>query len=155
MPSTLDRLRLAGGQRIRQQLLGAEGLQPDKLASRSDPGWFGPGTAIWQVNGDASTLTGALSALLIQSLHPLTMAGVADHSAFWLDPIGRLNRTGMFVGATTFGSTATVEEAIAVVRAIHSRVEGVAPRRAPLRRKRPTPFGLGSLHRNRRVPEGL
>lgn len=47
-----------------------------------------------------------LTALLLQSLHPLAMAGVADHSDYRGDPWGRLQRTSAFI-ATTFGTIAT------------------------------------------------
>ncbi len=47
---------------------------------------------------------GGLSALLLQSLHPLAMAGVAAHSGYRGDPWGRLARTSRFVAVTTFGS---------------------------------------------------
>ena len=40
----------------------------------------------------------ASSALLLQTLHPLAMAGVADHSGYRDDPLGRLRRTAQFVG---------------------------------------------------------
>ena len=38
--------------------------------------WFEPGSPITRVHGDASMFVGGLSALLLQSLHPLAMAGV-------------------------------------------------------------------------------
>ena len=52
-----------------------------------DPGLFGPDAACWQVHGDfTSMMIGGISALLLQSLHPLAMAGVWDHSTFRQDP---------------------------------------------------------------------
>ena len=47
---------------------------------------------------------GGLRALLLQSLHPLAMAAVADHSDYRTDPWGRLQRTSLFVGTTTYGT---------------------------------------------------
>jgi uncharacterized protein (DUF2236 family) len=70
---------------------------------------------------------GGLRALLMQSLHPLAMAGVAAHSGYRGDPWGRLQRTGHFLAVTTFGSAADAEAMVARVRAIHTRVRGVAP----------------------------
>ncbi|MEZ5166213.1 MAG: oxygenase MpaB family protein [Acidimicrobiales bacterium] len=55
------------------------------------------------------------------------MAGVADHSNYRRDPLGRLHRTGHFVGTTTFGTTAEAEAAIAMVRRVHRRITGTAP----------------------------
>ena len=70
---------------------------------------------------------GGLRALLLQTLHPLAMAGVADHSDYRTDPWGRLHRTGQFIGLTTFGSRDDALAIIGRVSRIHRRVEGVAP----------------------------
>lgn len=118
--------RLAGA--VRSVLAGPDAAAPALPAEvPGDPGLFGPGSATWQVHADISMLVGGLRALLLQSLHPLAMAGVADHSDYRRDPLGRLQRTGRFLGETTYGSTATAEQAIATVRRIHERVRGVAP----------------------------
>jgi uncharacterized protein (DUF2236 family) len=108
-------------------LAGDEGLRPDEMASIDDLGLYGPDSIVWRVHGDSAMLIGGLRSLMLQTLHPLAMAGVAQHSNYKSDPWGRLNRTGRFVGATTYGSTATAEEAIAVVRRVHDRVRGTAP----------------------------
>ena len=80
------------------------------------------------VHGDlAAMLIGGMSALLLQTLHPLAMAGVADHSSYQEDPFGRLRRTAHFVGTTTFGTDGQAEAAIAQVRRVHRRVKGIAP----------------------------
>jgi uncharacterized protein (DUF2236 family) len=70
---------------------------------------------------------GGLSALLLQALHPLAMAGVADHSDYRDDPWGRLARTSHFLARTTFGTVEEADAAVAAVRAVHRRVRGVAP----------------------------
>lgn len=70
---------------------------------------------------------GGLRALLLQSLHPLAMAGVAAHSGFRSDPWGRLQRTSYFIAVTTFGTAADAEAAIDRVRAVHESVKGIAP----------------------------
>ena len=70
---------------------------------------------------------GGIAALLLQSLHPLAMAAVADHSGYRADPWGRLQRTSHFIAATTFGRKQDAMGAIAQVRAIHSHVTGTAP----------------------------
>lgn len=102
-----------------------------------DDGLFGPESATWAVHGDASMLVGGIRALLLQALHPPTMAGVADHSEYRTDPLGRLQRTSHFLGATTYGSVSEAEHAIAVVRAIHDRVTGTAPDGTPYRASDP------------------
>lgn len=120
-------LRREGGNFIRSLLAGDQALAQDELASADDPGLFGPDSVAWRVHGDSSMLIGGLRALLLQTLHPLAMAGVADHSDYRNDPWGRLHRTGRFVGATTFGSTEAAERMLTIIRKVHTRVEGTAP----------------------------
>lgn len=87
-----------------------------------------------RVHGDLpSMMIGGLAALLLQILHPRTMAGVADHSRYAVDPLGRLRRTASFVGTTTFGSTAEAQAAIRHVRSVHAAVTGRAPDGRPYR----------------------
>jgi uncharacterized protein (DUF2236 family) len=92
-----------------------------------DPGLFGPGSVAWRVHADPSVFVGGISTLMLQSLHPLAAAGVADHSDYRRDPLRRLSRTASFVAATTYGSTEVAERVIKAVRGIHRRVVGVAP----------------------------
>jgi uncharacterized protein (DUF2236 family) len=110
--------RVAGpeGPRRRQRVHGADG-----------PRWFAEDAAIRQVHGDASMFVGGIRALLMQSLHPLAMAGVMEHSGFEGDPWGRLQRTSYFLAVTTFGTAADAERMVAAVRAVHEKVVGVAP----------------------------
>ena len=97
-----------------------------EFATTADPGLFGPDSVTWRVHADRSMLIGGLRALLLQVLHPLAMAGVAQHSTYRRDPLGRLARTGRFVAATTYGTTPEAERAIAMVANVHQRVRGVA-----------------------------
>lgn len=93
-----------------------------------DPGWFGPDSMAWRVHADlGSMLVGGFAALLLQTLHPLVMQGVADHSNYREDPLGRLRRTAEFLAATTYGGDALASQAVRQVRSIHGHVRGVAP----------------------------
>lgn len=92
-----------------------------------DPGLFGPGSVTWRVHADPSMALAGLRALLLQAVHPLAMAGVAQHSDFRRDPWGRLFRTADYVGVTTFGTTQEALRAGAKVRGIHGRLAGVEP----------------------------
>ncbi|CUU56150.1 Uncharacterized conserved protein, DUF2236 family [Parafrankia irregularis] len=110
--------RVAGtrGPARRERILRAEGER-----------WFGEDRPIRRVHGDTAMFVGGLRALLLQSLHPLAMAGVADHSDYRQDPWGRLQRTSYFLAVTTFGSAQDAEKAVAAVQAVHRRVHGTAP----------------------------
>lgn len=107
---------------------GPEG--PDNRArihGTPGPRWFGEDRPIRRVHADASMFVGGLRALLLQSLHPLAMAGVAEHSDYRGDPWGRLQRTSTFLAVTTFGAAPDAQRAVDKVRGIHRRVHGVAP----------------------------
>ena len=112
---------------VRDRVAGPDG---PKLARQiwDAPGerWFTPADPICRVHGDASMFAGGICALLLQSLHPLAMAGVAAHSGYRGDPWGRLQRTSHFLATTTFGTVADAEAAIARVRGIHAKVRGTA-----------------------------
>ncbi len=116
------------GDLIRGRLAGVFGPPPiDADASPGDPGLCGPSSASWPIIGDPAAIVGGVRGLMVQTMHPGAMAGVADHSAFIHDPFGRLERTTAWVLASTFGSKA---EAIAMarrVRGVHRRVVGTTP----------------------------
>ncbi|WP_458378673.1 oxygenase MpaB family protein [Pseudomonas chlororaphis] len=117
--------------RIETQVMSLGGLslgQLDLDTPKGDPGLFGPDAICWQVHGDfSSMLIGGISALLMQALHPLALAGVWDHSNFREDMIGRLRRTAQFISGTTFGSRQDAEWLIDKVRTIHLQIVGTAP----------------------------
>ncbi|MGZ3478217.1 MAG: oxygenase MpaB family protein [Polyangiales bacterium] len=91
----------------------------------SDQGLFGPDSIAWRVIGHPVAMVGGLRSLLIQSLHPLAMAGVANHSDYQRRPLDRLRGTARYVAATTFGSTAQAHAAAERVRKVHARVRGI------------------------------
>jgi uncharacterized protein (DUF2236 family) len=74
-----------------------------------------------------SMLVGGLGSLFLQMLHPLAMAGVADHSRYQDDPLGRLLQTANFINATTYGTTSSARVAIERVLKVHEYVHGVTP----------------------------
>ena len=117
--------------RIETQIMSLSGLSLGRLDlenPKGDPGLFGPDSVSWQVHGDfTSMLIGGISALLLQALHPLALAGVWDHSSFRQDMLGRLRRTGQFISGTTFGSRQDAQWLIDKVRTIHLQVVGTAP----------------------------
>ena len=113
--------------------LFAHGPPPltDTLAYPGDPGLFGPGSVTWSVIGDAAVFIGGIRALLVQAAHPEVAAGVADHSRYRHDPLGRLSHTAAYVTATAYGAMPEVDGAIANVRRHHRPVVGVSHRGSP------------------------
>ena len=109
----------SGGLRLQERYAGPPG----------DPGLFGPDAVTWRVHADPpGMLMGGFASLMLQSLHPLAMAGVDQHSDFRTDPLTRLNRTVAYVLSTTFGSTEVAEAAVAHVRDhVHPHIKGIAP----------------------------
>jgi uncharacterized protein (DUF2236 family) len=86
---------------------------------------FGPDSVTWRVHADPVLWIGGLRSLLLQALHPVAMAGVAQHSAFRRDAWGRLLRTARYVGTVTYGTTADAAAAGALVRRVHDGLAGV------------------------------
>lgn len=79
------------------------------------------------VHGDLpSMLIGGLGSLFFQMLHPYAMAGVAQHSRYQDDPLGRLLQTANFINATTYGTKTAAHAAIARVQNVHKFIHGVA-----------------------------
>lgn len=115
------------GEQIRRRVVGPDApARHLELFDTDEPGWFAPGAPIRTVHADASMFVGGLRALLFQSLHPLAMAGVAQHSEYRSDPWGRLQRTADFLAATTFGPASEAQRAVDRVHRVHRRVTGVA-----------------------------
>jgi uncharacterized protein (DUF2236 family) len=123
-----DRLRRSVAVALRDRVAGQDN------AAKAAVIWDKPGERgftdtdpIWRVHADASMFVAGIRALLLQSLHPLAMAGVAGHSGYKGDPWGRLQRTSTFLATTTFGTVADAESLIERIRGVHQRVRGRAP----------------------------
>ncbi len=127
-PPLLSAVRERLGSALFEQVAGSNGPQRrERIHHATGPRWFDEGRPIRQVHGDAAMFVGGLRALLLQSLHPLAMAGVAAHSGYRGDPWGRLHRTSHFLAVTTFGIEADAQAMIARIQAVHERVRGIAP----------------------------
>lgn len=120
-------LRREFSRRFRSLLSGsANGVPawtPD-VANGSDAGLFGPADAPWIVHADLATLIGGVRALIMQALHPGSLAGVVHHSRYEEDVVGRLNGTIRWLTISTFGARDTIEIEAARVREMHDRVRG-------------------------------
>src|ERR1700753_2066292 len=93
----------------------------------ADDGFFGPRSVTWRLSNDLSGRIGGLRSLMIQALHPLAMAGVAQHSDWRQDPVGRLSATQSYVTTVSVGDRATAERVSERVRRIHEHVRGTDP----------------------------
>jgi uncharacterized protein (DUF2236 family) len=122
---TLDARRADIAQAVRDRIAGPDFQSVhERIWYTPGPRWFGEDDPIWRIHADTSMFAGGIRALLLQSLHPVAMLGVSQHSGFRGDPWGRLHRTSTFLATTTYATIADAERAIAIVRAIHRRVRG-------------------------------
>jgi uncharacterized protein (DUF2236 family) len=97
------------------------------VTGAADFGIFGPGSMAWRLHGHPALLAGGLRALIVQALHPLAIAAVAEHSDYRSDVWGRFNRTSSYIVNTIYGSTAMAWEEGRRVRAVHRRIRGTDP----------------------------
>jgi uncharacterized protein (DUF2236 family) len=126
--NSLDPVRTWVATHVRRAVAGRDRAVRHRDLFRSEgERWFGDDAVIRRVHADSAMFVGGLRALLMQSLHPLAMAGVAEHSDYRTDPWHRLQRTADFLAATTYGPADEAERAVARVHAVHARVVGVAP----------------------------
>ena len=123
-----DRVRARIGAAIFERVSGPQGpARRRQIHHTEGERWFAEDRPVRRVQGDSSMFVGGIRALLLQSLHPLAMAAVAQHSDYRGDPWGRLQRTAYFLAVTTFGRKEDALAAIARVRAVHRHVTGTAP----------------------------
>jgi len=126
--SPLPALQLAIAHAIRGKVAGPDAVEREqRIWGAPGERWFALTDPIALVHAAASMYVGGIRALLLQSLHPLAMAGVAGHSGYKGDPWGRLQRTSEYIAVTTFGRVQDAERVIARIRGIHRRVKGLAP----------------------------
>ncbi|WP_395727176.1 oxygenase MpaB family protein [Nakamurella sp.] len=93
----------------------------------ADDGLFGPASVTWAVHADPVFPVAGVRALLLQALHPMTMAAVAQHGGFDEDFWGRLERTVRYVNTTTFAPADEARRTVARVRGVHRRLRGTDP----------------------------
>lgn len=128
MVTVVRKVRTAAQGAILSRVAGPDAASArERIHETPGPRWFPAGSPVQRVHGDASMFVGGLRALLLQSLHPLAMAGVAAHSGYRGDPWGRLQRTSTFIAVTTFGTSDDAARAVDAVRAVHRRVRGRTP----------------------------
>lgn len=96
----------------------------NEMSVGDDIGLYGIDSDVWKVHGSLATLVGGVRALLMQAAYPAALAGVAQHSAYDTDPLGRLERTTRWLTITSFGSTEAIAKEARRVNALHSHVHG-------------------------------
>ncbi|WP_125777252.1 oxygenase MpaB family protein [Antribacter gilvus] len=134
----IKQARARVGEAIFLRVAGPDGYEArDRIHLTPGPRWFPPESAVRVVHADAATFAGGLRALLLQSLHPLAMAGVAGHSGYRSDPWGRLARTATFLAETIHGTADDAQAAVDRVRAVHERIRGRTADGTPYRASDP------------------
>lgn len=134
----VERLRARVGDALFTKVAGPDGHEArDRIHLTPGPRWFAADSPVRRVHADSAIFVGGLRALLLQSLHPLAMAGVAGHSGYRGDPWGRLARTSTFLAFTTFATADDAQEMVDRVRAVHAQVRGMAADGRPYRASDP------------------
>jgi len=114
----------------------------DFAGPAGDPGWFGPGSAVWYVHSHTPALIfGLQCAAFLEGLDPSIYWMGSSHSRLAErdesgEPTGRIDPEGsrvrlahslaFFIG-TAYGSTQTAERLARTVRSMHHTVKGVRP----------------------------
>jgi len=89
--------------------------------------FFFPQSTIWQMDRELALLLGGGRALLMQLAHPKVAAGVAQHSNFRDDPLGRLYRTMSAMWSIVFDEAGLAHAALERVSHVHEKVHGTVP----------------------------
>lgn len=103
-----------------------DGIPPwlEVVAAGEGAGLYLPTDAPWVAHADLATLVGGVRALLMQALHPGSLAGVRGHSRYKDDPLGRLSGTIRWLTITTYGSHEAIANEANRVNRMHDRVKG-------------------------------
>ena len=97
---------------------GIDPLPPEREGLFRNGGW------LRRIHAESALIFGGGRALLLEVAHPLVAAGVAEHSSFRTDPLGRLRRTLEAMHAIAFGDRAAALAAARGVERSHARVRG-------------------------------
>jgi len=97
---------------------------PKTEGGSADERFFAPDSAIWRVDRELALLLGGGRALLMQIAHPKVAAGVADHSGFLRDPLGRLVRTMETMWSIVFDDRPRAQGSLDRLAGVHRQVKG-------------------------------
>jgi uncharacterized protein (DUF2236 family) len=82
---------------------------------------------MWKINREMILLLAGGRALLMQLAHRKVAAGVAAHSDFSSDPLGRLRRTMGSMWSIIFDDVGRADAVLRKIEAVHGRVRGTVP----------------------------
>ncbi|HZD40062.1 MAG TPA: oxygenase MpaB family protein [Terriglobales bacterium] len=100
-------------------------LKKTKMADSGPPHhYFSPDMMIWRIDREKALLLAGGRALLMQLAHPKVASGVAQHSHFEDDPLGRLHRTMSSMWSIVFDEVPAASAALERVKSVHKRVHG-------------------------------
>lgn len=110
----------------------------DFLHPEGDPGLLGPRSMGWKVSANpVVSAVGGIAAVILELSEKHVRAGVWDHSTFKVDPIKRMERTGMAAMAVTYGPTKAAQQTFERVTRMHERVTGTTHDGEPYRAMEP------------------
>ena len=104
----------------------------ESTTTESAKRFFSSRTIFWQVHSEMILLLAGGRALLMQLAHPKVAAGVAEHSHFKEDPLGRLQRTMSTMWSIIFDETLKARATLDQVKNIHRKVQGTIQPAEPL-----------------------
>jgi uncharacterized protein (DUF2236 family) len=88
---------------------------------------YQPDSMMWRINRERITLLAGPAAAVLQAAHPQVAMGVAAHSRFRTDSMGRLRRTLAAVYTIAFGSEQDVARVRDAIARVHAPVKGAGP----------------------------
>lgn len=111
------------------RLLGKDGKRALALrdAPRKDDGFFGPGSVSWKVWGHPHIAIAGLMGSIVAVADPVGAAGVAQHSNYATDPLGRVRRSNAFFVNAVFGDTEAALKAGTALFRRHAVINGEVP----------------------------
>lgn len=101
------------------------GVTFDVAAFPGDHGWFGPGSATWDVFRHRTPLIAAVRALWLQALHPSVVEAVVNTTGFSDQPVRRLQRTVEWLTTIVYASSKEADIACRRLNTVHGRIQGV------------------------------
>jgi uncharacterized protein (DUF2236 family) len=104
------------------------------LHPAGEPALVAPDSVSWQVFKNPLTLfIGGVTAVILELAEPRVRAGVWGHTTFRLDPMPRLQRTGLAAMMTVYGPRSQVEAMTSGISHMHQHISGLTHDGQPYR----------------------